>query len=105
MNLLIDSTNFDPSPALNTYIEEKLQGVTKLEPRITRIHCTVGEARVDHAKSFTCSFTIFAPDNDFAVSRTAEDVHQAVLRAIESAKRKLRKVKTKKLEARRTVRA
>ncbi|MFM8178646.1 MAG: HPF/RaiA family ribosome-associated protein [Candidatus Kapaibacterium sp.] len=104
MNLLIDSTNFDPSPALNTFIEEKLQGVGKLEPRITRIHCTVAETRVDHAKSFSCAFTVFAPGNDFAVSRTAEDIHQAVLRAVESVKRKLRREKTKKLTARRSVR-
>lgn len=104
MNLLIDSTNFDPSPALNAFIEEKLEGALKLEPRITRIHCTVSETRVDHAKSFTCTFTIFAPGNDFSVRRTAEDIHEAVLRAVDSTKRKLRKVRTKKITSRRVVR-
>lgn len=104
MNLLIDSTNFDPSPALNTFIEEKLQGALKLEPRITRIHCTVSEARIDHAKSFTCAFTIFAPGNDFAVRRTADDIHEAVLRAVDSTKRKLRNIKTKKITSRRVAR-
>ena len=104
MNIIIDSTNFDPSPALNTFIEEKVQALLKLESRITRVHAAVSVDRVDHAKSFTCAFTIFIPGNDIAVKRTAEEVHDAVMKGIESAKRQLAKIKTKKINARRVPR-
>ncbi len=103
MNMIIECTNFKPSPALNTFIGEKAQSILKLDASITRVEFTLGVERDDHAKSFACGLNVNIPGNDIAVHGHSEEAHDAVMRAVDSAKRSLRKIKTKRLAARRKV--
>ncbi len=103
MNIIIECTNFKPSAALNTFIHEKSEGILKLDAKITRLEFTLSVERDDHAKSFACGLNVNIPGNDITVHRNAEEAHDVVLKAVDSAKRSLRKVKTKRLAARRKV--
>ena len=101
MNIIIECTNFKPSAALNTFINEKAQGVLKLDAKITRIEFKVSVEREDHAKSFSCGLNVNIPGNDIAVHGNSDEAHDAVMKAIDSAKRSLKKIKTKRLASRR----
>ena len=103
MNIIIECTNFKPSAALNTFIHEKAQGILKLDAKITRLEFTLSVERDDHAKSFACGLNVNIPGNDVVVHRNSEEAHDVVLKAVDSAKRSLRKIKTKRLAARRKV--
>ncbi len=102
MNIIIECTNFKPSKALNTFIEEKAQSILKLDAHITRMEYTLGVEKSGGVSTFHCNLTLNIPGNDVVVNRSSDEAHDVVLKANDSAKRHLRKIKTKKLAARRT---
>ncbi len=99
MKTIIESTNFEPSISLNRFIKEKAQIFEKLDK-----NALVAEFNLSAKKDeFSCTVIVSSAGKDIVSSRKADDMHYAVLHAIDSAKRGLRKKKMKRLDNKKKV--
>ncbi len=93
MKTIIESTNFEPSVALNKFIYEKSQVFLKLDK-----NALFAEFNLSAKKNeYSCTVILNLAGKDIVASSKSEDMHYSILKAIEAAKRGMRKKKMKKL--------
>ncbi len=93
MKIIIESINFEPSVALNKFIREKAQVFIKLDKEALFAEFNLSSVK----KEFHCTIILNLAGKDIVAKRKADDMHYAILKAIESAKRGMRKKKMKSL--------
>ena len=91
MKIIIESTNFESSTSLNKFIKEKAGVFLRLDK-----NALFAEFNLSANKSeFTCTIILNLAGKDVVASRTADDMHYAILKAIDAAKRSMRRKKMK----------
>lgn len=96
MDIIISCKNFDLTPSLRTYVEEKLSKLGNFWDRIIRIRV---ELEVDKNKRggrmHTATMTVEVPGPDIRISEEAGDMHAAIDIALPILERQLQKAKNK----------
>lgn len=97
MKIIIESTNFEPSHSLNRFIKEKAKVFLKLDKNTLYAEFDLQANK----KEFICTVILNLAGKDIVASRSADDMHYAVMKCIDSAKRGMRKKKMKRLTLKR----
>jgi ribosomal subunit interface protein len=93
MKTIIESINFEPSISLNKFIKEKAENFLKLDSNALYAEFNLSKVK----NEFHCTVILNLSGKDIVANRKADDMHYAVLKAIDSAKRGMRKKKMKHL--------
>jgi ribosomal subunit interface protein len=99
MKTIIESTNFEPSAALNKFVKEKAEVFKRLDKE-----ALYAEFNLSATKNvFTCTIILNLAGKDIVSVKSADDMHYAILRAIDAAKRGMRKKKMKKITLKKSI--
>ena len=91
MKTIIESINFEPSAALNKFIKEKSSVFLTLDKKALFAEFNLSAQKHE----FTCTIILNLAGKDIVSRSSADDMHFAILKAIDSAKRSIRKKKMK----------
>lgn len=93
MKTIIESINFETSTALNKFIKEKAEVLKKLDKDVLYAEFNLSAKK----QEFSCTLILNLAGKDIVVSKSADDMHYAILQTIDVAKRNMRRKKMKKL--------
>jgi len=93
MKTIIESTNFEPSVSLNKFIKEKAQVFKKFDKNALFAEFNLSAKK----QEFTCTVILNLEGKDIVVSKSADDMHYAILQTIDVAKRNMRRKKMKRM--------
>ena len=93
MKTIIESTNFEPSAALNKFIIEKAENFVKLDKEALYAEFNLSANR----NVFECTVILNLAGKDIVSSKSSDDMHFSILKAIDGAKRGMRKKKMKRI--------
>lgn len=99
MKTIIESTNFEPSTALNKFIKEKAEVFLKLDKNALFAEFNLSANKLE----YTCTIILNLAGKDIISKSTSDDMHFSILKAIESAKRSMRRKKMKVITKRKKV--
>lgn len=100
MQITITGRKIDLTPAIEEYINKKINGLDKFYNQIIRAHVVVGVESKHHLKGqiFLAECKLEIPGNDIFISKTKEDLYAAVDELREQLERELKKHKVKERE-------
>ncbi|MBK5270886.1 MAG: HPF/RaiA family ribosome-associated protein [Bacteroidia bacterium] len=100
MKIIIETPGFKPSNSLTGYVIEKVSKLEKLHHNIISAEVTM-EVDVKKTKEvINCSIILNIPGKDEYVKASAFIFEDAVTKAVEAAKRRLRIRKTQRIQKR-----
>ncbi len=100
MKFRIESPGHRLSPSLKTFVKEKLGTLDKFYKDIQEIEATLFTEVKGNKETVVCTVNIRVPGKDEYVKGSSQLYEDAVLKAAEAAKRRLRIRKTQLLNAR-----
>ena len=99
MKFRIESPGFRVSPSLKKFAQEKLGALVRYNADIQEVEVTLLIEVKGNREVVNCTLNIRVPGRDLYLKTTSTIFEDAILKAADSAKRKLRKRKTKKAVA------
>jgi ribosomal subunit interface protein len=93
MKTIIESINFEPSVALNKFIKEKAKVFLRLDKNALFAEFNLSKVKDE----FYCTIILNLAGKDIVSNRKSDDMHFSILKAIDSAKRGMRKKKMKSI--------
>lgn len=79
MQLIISGKNFQLTPSLKTYVEEKLSKLSRYWPRVLRARAELSMNRHHkHGEIFTAYVWLETPGPDIRLSATANDIRACI---------------------------
>lgn len=93
MKIIIEYTNFASSTALTKFIKEKSKAFIKLDAKALYAEFNLSANK----RQFACTIILNLSGKDIVVTKKADDMHLAILMAIDTAKRNMRRKKMKKI--------
>lgn len=100
MKFRIESTGFKPSPSLRQFAREKLGSLDTYYSDIQEVEVTLALEVAGGKEVVNCILNIRVPGKDIYIKSSSSIFEDAILKAAESAKNKLRKRKTQLEKAR-----
>jgi ribosome-associated translation inhibitor RaiA len=101
MKFRIETPGFKASPSLKSFVTEKAGALDKYYKDIQEIEVTLETEAKGTKETVTCTLNIRVPGKDEYVKGKSSIFEDAVLKAVEAAKRRLRIRKTQLQAARR----
>lgn len=103
MKIIIETPDFKASKSLKDFITEKVSKLEKLHHQIISAEVTL-EADAKRAREvIRCTIILNIPGKDEYVKSVSAIFEDAVLKAVEAAKRRLRIRKTQRIEGRKMI--
>lgn len=102
MKFRIETPNFKASPSLKKFATEKAESLVRYSKEIQEIEVTLEIEAKGGKETVTCTLNIRMPGKDEHVKGKSSIFEDAVLKAVEAAKRRLRIRKTQRMALKRT---
>ena len=105
MTFHIRAMGMEPTPAIQSYVEEKLTGLEKFYDGIIHIEVDLGKDTNHHNKGdiFTCIAMVQVPGDMLRVEKTEEDLYKAIDKVRDHLREMLVERKERMREERRQV--
>jgi len=103
MNINIRAVGMDLTPAIKTYVEDKLSGLEKFVGNILNMDVELGLDTNHHNKGeiYSCSVVIQLPKEVITVKKTEKNLYKAIDKVKDHARESMIKTKEKKREEKR----
>lgn len=105
MDIIVTAKDFDLTPSLNTYVEEKISKLGKFWDKIIRVRV---ELSVDHGhvsgELYHVDVLVEVPGPDIRASEQASDMHAAIDLVIPILERQIDRIKGKQASSKRQLR-
>ncbi len=95
MNIKIQTPGFKPKEDLTDFVNEKVQKLSRFSDRIISCEVTLKTDNNGPGKEKTCSIRVAVPGNDLLATSQCATFEEAILAAVETAERQLKKRKNK----------
>lgn len=93
MNIILQSIRFKASEQLEQFVHNKMKRITRLTDNIEAAHITFYEGASGNTDNQFCEIRLTVPGNDVFVKKNAGTYEQAILQAITTAQKVIRRRK------------